>query len=80
MLNSFETEAKAGFAAFWGSSGAAKGSGDAATGVDVFVDTAGIEAGVEASKWVTDKSPTILIREYAIEDEEYNEETSAVTF
>lgn len=80
LLHPFEADTKAAFEAFWGLSGATA-KGDAATKFESGkVDWKGLTAGVAASKWVTKNSAEVLLRKFNIEEEEYGEETTFLTF
>jgi hypothetical protein len=78
MLNSFEEEVKSSWKAFHANALAAT-KGDAAK-MDGGIDMMAIKKTITDSKW--DKAETFdfvkLIREYAIEDEEYGEDTTVV--
>lgn len=71
MLNSFETEVKDSFKAFW-----EKNLPDNKN--EEGVDTKGLEEGIKEFKWGVKKNPILIIREYDIEGEEYNEEHSKI--
>jgi len=80
LLNPFETDTKAAFEAFWDLSGDAA-KGDAATKFETGkIDWKGLTAGLETSKWVTKSDAETIIKKYAIESEEYGEETTFLTF
>lgn len=80
LLHPFEADTKAAFEAFWGLSGETA-KGDAGTKFESGkVDWKGLTAGVEASKWVTKESAEMILKKYAIESEEYGEDTTFLTF
>lgn len=70
-MNSFETEAKSSFEAFWKKNSAANQN-------DAGVDTVGLDTGMKEFKWGVKKTGDHLIQEYDIEGEEYNQETSII--
>lgn len=78
LLNSFETEIKSSWKAFHANSLAAT-KGDEAK-MDGGIDMMALKKTITDSKW--DKAETLdfvkLIREYAIEDEEYGEDTTVI--
>jgi len=71
LLNSFETEVKKGFEAFWKKNAAANQN-------DAGVDAVGLDAGFKEFKWGTKKDGKHIIEEYDIEGEEFDEETSKI--